>query len=132
MPLKYTINKIENNIQKKHTAKYYAFAKSDGIMDLDDISKRIQEISTVSSIDTIAVIEGLIKVVGDGLVDGKTMKLGKFGIFSISIRSEGVEELDKFSLKNIVQYKINFLPGSYLKRLISNLKPMLLKHNSNE
>ncbi|MCD4819472.1 MAG: HU family DNA-binding protein [Candidatus Cloacimonetes bacterium] len=122
MPLKYSLKKMGKNLKKEGPDKYYAVPKSDGIFDLDAVSERINAISTVSSVDTVAVVEAFIKVVSDALLDGKSVKLGKFGIFSLSIRSEGVEDKNNFSLKNIIQFKINFLPSTKFKRLIKKIK----------
>ena len=42
--------------------KYYAVAQTDGDVNLRTLANRIAEISTVSTIDTLAVLESLIRI----------------------------------------------------------------------
>ena len=60
--------------------KYYSQTKSNGDVDLRQLSTQIADISTVCTIDTMAVLEALVKVVPQNIADGKIVRLGDFGV----------------------------------------------------
>ena len=53
------------------------------------LAKRISDISTVSSVDVMAVLEALFQVVPGELADGRIVRCGDFGSFSTTLQSEG-------------------------------------------
>ena len=48
--------------------KHYAVSQSIGDVNLRKLSEQIAEISTVSSIDTLAVLESFLQVANDGVI----------------------------------------------------------------
>ena len=99
--------------------KWYAVAQTQGEIDLRELSTRISEISTVSSIDTLAVLESLIKVIPSELLAGRIVRLGDFGTLRLTLSSEGAETEDAFTKGNIKKVKLIFRPG---KTISSELK----------
>jgi predicted histone-like DNA-binding protein len=79
MPIKFKIMERANPRDPGAAKKHYAVAHSDGEATLRQLSERIAEISTVSSIDTLAVLESLLTVIPRYLLDGKIVRLGDFG-----------------------------------------------------
>ncbi len=68
----------------------------------DDVNIRkpltiIAEISTVSEIDTAAVIEAMIIKVPERIVNGEIVRLGDFGSFYVTLKSEGADSENAFS-----------------------------------
>ncbi|MCD4819471.1 MAG: HU family DNA-binding protein [Candidatus Cloacimonetes bacterium] len=102
--------------------KFYATVKSDGKRNLNYLARRIADISTVSPIDTKAVLEALIMVVPEELADGKNVKLGDFGTFRVVASSEGVLTEDEFTTSKIKNVKISFTKGVKLKERINNFR----------
>ena len=94
--------------------KFYAIAKSSGEVKLRELAERIAEISTVSSIDTLAVLESLITVIPTQLLAGRIIKLGDFGTFRLTLSSEGTDTEEEFSKNNIKRLKLNFRPGKII------------------
>lgn len=62
--------------------KYYPSIKSTGRHSLRQLSKRIGVISTVSSVDTLAVLEALLTLVPRELSEGNIGQVGALGSFS--------------------------------------------------
>jgi predicted histone-like DNA-binding protein len=96
--------------------KFYAIAQSSGEVALRQLADQIAEISTVSSIDTLAVLESLIQVIPDHLLDGRIVRLGDFGTFRLTLSSDGADTEADFNKSLIKKVRLNFRPG----KLINN------------
>jgi predicted histone-like DNA-binding protein len=64
------------------------------------------------------VIIDLAKLLKRHLEDGNIVRFDDFGSFSVSIKSEGVDEEDKFHASMITKSKINARPGSDLREML--------------
>lgn len=60
MAIKFKMMERANPRDPQAAKKHYAIAYSDGEVTLRQLAERIAEISTVSSIDTLAVLESLL------------------------------------------------------------------------
>ncbi len=96
--------------------KFYAIGQSDGEISLRELVNEIAEISTVSTIDSLAVLESLLKVMPKHLKNGRIIRLGEFGSFRVTISSEGAETEDEFSKKLIKNAKLKFNPGKEISK----------------
>lgn len=101
--------------------KYYALAKSAGEVSLRELSDLIADISTVSSIDTLAVLEALISVIPGQLLEGRIVRLGDFGSFRLNLSSEGVENEADFNKSHIKGVKLNFRPGKLIQNALKSV-----------
>jgi predicted histone-like DNA-binding protein len=99
--------------------KYYVTIKSKGRANLLAIAREISKMSTVTSVDTIAVLEAFMNVIPDMLADGKIVDLGDFGTFRVSVSSEGVETAEEVSSNSITEIRIIFAPGKRFKKLMA-------------
>lgn len=115
MAIEFLVQQKANPGNPTAPRKFYATAKSTGDINLRELSERIAEISTVSSIDTLAVLEALVTVLPKYLLDGKIVRLGDFGTFSTSLSSEGADLEEDFSTSMIKKVKVNFRPGKLIK-----------------
>ncbi len=121
MPVNYSVIQRIKPGDAAAPRKFYALAKSNGEVSLRELSNLVAEISTVSTIDTLAVLEGLIKVMPKELLDGNIIRLGEFGDFRLNLSSEGVDTEDAFSKNNIKGVKINFRPGKLIKTALKTV-----------
>ncbi len=71
--------------------KYYPSFKSNGRVTLRQLPKQIAEISTVSSVDTMAVLEALLTIIPREIAAGNIIQLGEFGSFTRSQTKFGSE-----------------------------------------
>mgnify|MGYP002640038371 CR=1 FL=1 len=102
--------------------KYYAFIKNQGVVNLRQLAKRISRESTVSMMDTMAVLEGLLQDIPDLLAEGNIVKLGELGTFRTTISSEGVDVADDFNITNIKGLNLVFRAGSEFRDQLNNVK----------
>ena len=52
---------------------------------------------------------------------GRSVKLGKLGVFSIGIQSEGVETEEEYNSSAIKGAKMRYRPGAELKKMLAGL-----------
>ena len=118
----YKLDQRVNPRSPADTRKYYAFPKASGTIELRELAKRISRESTVSMMDTVAVLEGLLQVIPDMLLDGNIVKLGDFGTFRLSLSSEGVENPAEFTVSKIRRTNLIFRAGKVFQDRLKNVK----------
>ncbi|NLT50278.1 MAG: DNA-binding protein [Ignavibacteria bacterium] len=108
-----------NPADRTKPPKFYAQAVSNGQMTLRQLAKRISDMSTVSSIDALAVLEGMLQVIPEELGNGKIVRLGEFGSFSVSIKSEAFDAPDNIKSNSGHGVKMQFRPGALVKEKLN-------------
>jgi len=88
---------------------------------LRDFAKRISRESTVSSMDTMAVLEGLLQILPDEIANGKIIKLGDFGTFRSTITSETADTKEAFHVTQIKGLNVRFRPSKEFTKQISHI-----------
>ncbi len=101
--------------------KYYSLAKSTGAVSLRQLAEQIAARSTVSTIDTMAVLEGLVTVLPQNIADGKTIKLGDLGYFRLSLHSNGSDTAEEVTVQNIKSNHLLFRPGKEVKKVLDTI-----------
>jgi len=120
MTVKYTVIARANPQDREAPPKYYPSIKSVGKVTLRQVMEQIAEISTVSSVDTVALVEAFLTIVPRELAKGNTVQLGDFGSFSLRIQSTGSDSPGKVSAGNITNVLTTFRPGKRFKRILDN------------
>ncbi len=115
MAIKFRLMERANPRDPQTAKKFYAIASSDGEVTLRQLADRIAEISTVSSIDTLAVLESLLSVIPNFLLQGYIVRLGDFGTFRLTISSDGAETEKDFSKDLVKSANLNFRPGKQIR-----------------
>ena len=100
--------------------KFYPSYKSSGRVTLRQLSKKIAQISTVSTADTAAVIESLLELIPQELASGNIVELGAFGSFRLAIKTEGAATAEEVSVRNIKKVQPRFTPGKEFKQAVAN------------
>jgi predicted histone-like DNA-binding protein len=123
MPVQYSLAEKGNPSDQSAPKKFYANAKSTGEVTFRSLSKEIAGGSTtVSDTDVLAVLNDLTKALAKHLSEGRIVRFGDFGSFSITLSSEGAETSEKFNSSLIKGGKIAFRPGIDLKEMLAVLK----------
>lgn len=123
MAVKYNVIERKNLLKPTEAPKFYASAKADGEVSFKSLAKEIASAgSTVSDTDVLAVLNDLTKVLVKHLAEGKIVKFGDFGNFQVALKSDGVEQAEKFTAAHIKGNKIQFRPGVDLKAMLATLK----------
>ena len=95
MSTKYTVIARRKPGDPTAPEKYYPSVKSSGRITLRQLSKQIAEISTVSSVDTLAVLEALLTLIPREISNGNIVNLGDFGTFRLRIQRRRVRHPGK-------------------------------------
>ncbi len=103
------------------TKKWYASPVSQGESDIDQLTKSIEKISTVSGADIRGVLYALVDVSVDDLGNGKIVRIGDLGSLRVSVSSDGVEKEEDVLSEIVKKGKIIFTPGPRLKAMLKNL-----------
>ena len=102
--------------------KYYPTVVSQGHADLRAIAKRITGMSTVSSVDTMAVLEAFLTVIPQELAEGNIVELGELGSFRLTVLASGEARPEEVSKRNIKEVKVRFKPGKLFKQVLKGLE----------
>ncbi|UOQ70256.1 HU family DNA-binding protein [Hymenobacter cellulosilyticus] len=111
MPIEYSLAERGNPAKPNEAKKFYASAKSTGETTVRDLAERISDISTVSTVDVMAVLEALFQTVPRELTSGRIVRMGEFGSFRVTLRGEGAESVKTFDASLITDVNVSFNPG---------------------
>ena len=102
------------------TEKQNAFAVSQytDIMTIEKFAKHITSHGSVySRADISAILYMAVDCMREMLLEGKKIRLGDLGDFSVLLSSKGAEDADKFTAQNITDVKVQWEPGQQFKTL---------------
>ena len=111
----------KNPSKQTDPPKYYAQVVTSGDINIRQIAKQVASMSTVSPIDTLAAIEAFLEVVPEALADGKIVRLGDFGSFSVQVSSEGALVADELTSHNIKKVSVKFRPGKEFAKVTNSI-----------
>lgn len=115
------IERAEPGVTGGGTKKFYASAANQGVASLDDITKLIEKISTVSGADIRAVLYAMVDVISAELERGRIVRMGELGSLRVSISSRGKTLYDEVRQSDIIRARILFSPGIMLKKMLATL-----------
>lgn len=122
MPAKYHIVARGKPGQPAAPKKYYPSAITTGRTNARQLSTRIAEISTLSTIDTLAMLEALLNAIPHELAQGRLVDLGDFGSFRLRLDTDGADSPEKVSSRQIKQVRVRFTPGKVFQALLDNIE----------
>lgn len=91
---------------------------SSGRVTLRQLAEVIASISTVSSADTMAMLEALLMVIPGELAKGNIVELGDFGNFWLKANSKGCDTADDVDATQIARLLPRFNPGKEFKKAL--------------
>ena len=121
MSIKFNVIDKRNPADPEAPNKYYASSFMTGKMGIEELTSRVEKISTVSGADIRAVLYAIVDVVPEIMSEGNSVTIGDLGAFRISISSEGSETPEKVTSTNIRSSKILFTPGKKFKTMLKTL-----------
>ena len=96
----------------------FAVAQYTGVMNIDKFSRHISSHGSVySRADIAAILYLTVDCMREQLLEGKKIRLGDLGDFSVSLSSKGVEDSNAFNAQNITGVKVIWEPGAEFKSL---------------
>lgn len=91
--------------------KWYPVQCTTELVDEKKVAEMMTDETTLNRMEAQMAIHQLGKVVLRTLLDGKSVRLGEWGSFNITLNTEGVEDPSALSARNIKQVNINFTPS---------------------
>ena len=122
MTVKYNVVERGNPSNREAPKKFYPSIASTGRKTLRQLAGRISEISTVSSADTMAVLEALLTVIPQELTSGNVVELGDFGNFWLKANSEGTDSADTVRATQITTLLPRFNAGKEFKKVLATVE----------
>ena len=122
MSVKYNVVQRGNPSNAEAPKKFYPSIESSGRKTLRQMAGRISEISTVSSADTMAVLEALLTTIPDELAAGNIVELGDFGNFWLRSDSEGADTAEAVRASQINSVLPRFNPGKEFKKVLDTIE----------
>ena len=122
MPVKFNVSQRRDPRDLTLPPKYYARVRSNGRTDTHGIARSINDMSTVSSVDTRAVLEAFLHVVPDKLAEGNIVELGDFGTFRVSVSSAGEDKAEDVTARHITDVRVIFSPGRRFVQLLNTVQ----------
>ncbi|MGN8799022.1 DNA-binding protein, partial [Segatella copri] len=86
--------------------------------------------SVYSRADISAILYMAVDCMREMLLEGKKIRLGDLGDFSLLLSSKGAETADKFTAQNITNVKVQWEPGQQFKNLLDDAEFNLVASRS--
>ena len=119
------------NLVKTEKKNAFAVSQYSDIMDIEKFSKHISSHGSVySRADISAILYMTVDCMREQLLEGKKIRLGDLGDFSILLSSKGAEDADKFTAQNITDVKVQWEPGAEFKNLLADAEFNLVASRS--
>lgn len=122
MTVKYNVVERGNPSNPAAPKKFYPSIESSGRKTLRQMAERISQISTVSSADTMAVLEALLTTIPQELASGNIVELGDFGNFWLRSDSEGADTAEAVRGSQINSVLPRFNPGKEFKKVLDAIE----------
>lgn len=101
--------------------KAFAIAQLSEVVNIEKFAKHIADHGCVySRADIAAVLYMAVDCLREQLLEGKKVRLGDLGDFSISLTSKGCESADKFTAQNITGLTVVWECGKQFKNLLAD------------
>ena len=111
--------------------KAFAIAQYSDVMTIDKFARHIATHGSVyHRADIAAILYLAVDCMREQLLEGKKIRLGDLGDFSILLASKGAETADKFTAQNITNVKVQWEPGQQFKNLLDDAEFNLVASRS--
>ena len=100
---------------------YFATAQYTEVISIEKFARHIADHGTTySRADIMAILYMAVDCMREQLLEGKKIRLGELGDFSLSLSSKGAETAEKFSSQNIQRVAVCWEPGSEFRNLLAD------------
>ena len=123
--------KKDTDLVKTEKQNAFAISQYTDVMTIEKFAKHITSHGSVySRADISAILYMAVDCMREMLLEGKKIRLGDLGDFSLLLGSKGAETADKFTAQNITQVKVQWEPGKEFKNLIDDAEFNLVASRS--
>ncbi|HBL73883.1 MAG: DNA-binding protein [Bacteroidetes bacterium GWF2_42_66] len=121
-------NKVErgNPTNPEAPKKWYPVLKSLGMVPEKEVAKQISDETTLNPKEAEIALAQFQKVMIRNLLEGRTVQLGDWGSFHLTLSGTGSDTKEGVTSANVTKINIRFNPGRELTEAISKaqLKPV--------
>ena len=126
-----TPNSADTALVASEVQNAFAVAQYTDVMTIEKFARHIASHGCVySRADISAILYMAVDCMREQLLEGKKIRLGDLGDFSVSISSKGAETADKFSAQNITGVNVVWDCGQEFKNLIADAEFNLVASRS--
>jgi predicted histone-like DNA-binding protein len=122
MTVKFNVVERGNPSNQAAPKKFYPSIESSGRKTMRELAAQISQISTVSSVDTMAVLEALLTIIPQELVAGNIVELGDFGNFWLKANADGADTAEAVRATQITTLLPRFNAGQEFKKALTSIK----------
>ena len=123
--------KKDTDLVKTEKQNAFAISQYTDVMTIEKFAKHITSHGSVySRADISAILYMAVDCMREMLLEGKKIRLGDLGDFSILLSSKGAETADKFTAQNITNVKVQWDPGQQFKNLLDDAEFNLVASRS--
>ena len=123
--------KKDTDLVKTENQNAFAISQYTDVMTIEKFAKHITSHGSVySRADISAILYMAVDCMREMLLEGKKIRLGDLGDFSLLLGSKGAETADKFTAQNITQVKVQWEPGKEFKNLLDDAEFNLVASRS--
>ena len=124
-------DKKDTDLVKTEKQNAFAISQYTDVMTIEKFAKHITSHGSVySRADISAILYMAVDCMREMLLEGKKIRLGDLGDFSLLLTSKGAEDADKFTAQNITDVKVQWEPGQQFKNLIDDAEFNLVASRS--
>ena len=124
-------DKKDTDLVKTEKQNAFAISQYTDVMTIEKFAKHITSHGSVySRADISAILYMAVDCMREMLLEGKKIRLGELGDFSILLSSKGAETADKFTAQNITNVKVQWEPGQQFKNLLDDAEFNLVASRS--
>ena len=124
-------DKKDTDLVKTEKQNAFAISQYTDVMTIEKFAKHITSHGSVySRADISAILYMAVDCMREMLLEGKKIRLGDLGDFSVLLSSKGAETADKFTAQNITQVKVQWEPGKEFKNLLDDAEFNLVASRS--
>ncbi len=122
MSVKFNVVERGNPAKPADPKKFYPSIASSGRKTMRQLAAQISAISTVSSVDTMAVLEALLTTIPQELAAGNIVELGDFGNFWLRADTEGADTAEAVRSSQIKGVLPRFNAGKEFKKVLDAIE----------
>lgn len=104
-----------NPSDPKAPKKWYPVQYTTKMVSETEVAELIADETTLNPMEAQMAIRQLRKVVQRLLLDGKSVQLGNWGTFNITLSTTGADTKEELTARNVKTVNMNFQPGAELK-----------------
>ena len=124
-------DKKDTDLVKTEKQNAFAISQYTDVMTIEKFAKHITSHGSVySRADISAILYMAVDCMREMLLEGKKIRRGDLGDFSILLASKGAETADKFTAQNITNVKVQWEPGQQFKNLLEDAEFNLVASRS--